>query len=128
VRAVDTNVVLRPILNDNAAQVAIARAVLSQPCLLLVSVILEAVWVLEARSDLTRDEIVGALFAILALPDMTCHFRDEVRWSLDRYAAGADFADMLHLALSGEATAFATFDRRIARHADPSVLPVETLA
>ncbi len=38
-----------------------------------------------------------------------------VMWALDRYEAGADFADMLHFALAEElgAASFATFDKRI---------------
>jgi predicted nucleic acid-binding protein len=35
--------------------------------------------------------------------------------ALDAYAQGLDFADALHLARSSRATAFLTFDRRLAK-------------
>jgi len=127
IRSLDTNVVARLILNDDAAQVAAAVAVLDQPVLVLPTVLQETAWVLESLRDLSRAVIAAQLRDFLTLPTVVAADTGAVGWAIDRYAEGADFADMLHLALSTTADAFTTFDRRIARHADPSVIPVETL-
>ena len=52
-----------------------------------------------------------------------------VAWAIDRYASGADFPDMIHLASAmNGATAFACFDRRLARQAGPQTpITVRTL-
>ncbi|MBV8973235.1 MAG: hypothetical protein JO290_13200 [Sphingomonadaceae bacterium] len=64
---------------------------------------------------------------LLDIATLTVVEREAVAWAVTRYAAGADFADMLHLALSGEASRFATFDRDVAPYADAAVVPVETV-
>jgi predicted nucleic-acid-binding protein len=92
-------------------------------------VLIELCWVLEANARLPRSKVAESLFAIaesdfIAVPD------DELlAWALDRYAEGADFPDMIHLAsaMSG-ATEFACFDRKLERQAGPNTpLSVRTL-
>ncbi len=92
------------------------------------TILLELSWVLKSRGGWPHDAISAALIGLLTLPLADCRDEKQVRWALARYAEGADFADMLHLALSGTADSFATFDQGIARFADASVVPVETLA
>lgn len=49
--------------------------------------------------------------------------------ALDRYAAGADWADMLHLIDSAGREAFLTFDRRAGTHAgSETTVPIEIVA
>jgi predicted nucleic-acid-binding protein len=127
IRSIDTNVVVRLILRDHEQQVAAAVAVLDEAVLLLPTVVQESVWVLESVRDLTRATITAQLRDFLTLPTLIVADADAVAWAIDQYAEGADFADMLHLALSRAADVFTTFDRRIARYADPSVVRVETL-
>lgn len=62
----------------------------------------------------------------MSLETLTFTHAAAVEWALTRAHDGADFADMLHLALSSAADSFATFDRGMARHADASVVAVET--
>ena len=92
------------------------------------TVLLELVWVLASGAKWSRARIVAAVGDLLTIATLTVVDREAVEWAVERFATGADFADMLHLALSGEAAAFATFDQNIARFADTAVVAVETLA
>lgn len=128
-RAVDTNVVLRWLVEDDQAQCAIAREVFEQPVALSWTVLLEAAWVLRSRyrfSDAETAELLGRLLEVdtVFVPDSKL-----VLWALRRFSGGADIADMIHIAAAFPHDAFATFDRSIARAAGPdSPLAIETLA
>lgn len=126
-RSIDTNVLVRAILDDTPAQTVIATAILSSPCLITPTVVLELVWLLSSSGRQSRAEVVDNLGDLLAVGHIRFAEERAVRWALEKFAAGADFADMLHLALSEGADCFATFDRSIARHATDSPVPVETL-
>ncbi|WP_258889201.1 type II toxin-antitoxin system VapC family toxin [Sphingomonas sp. SUN039] len=126
-KSLDTNVVLRALIVDDDEQAATALAAMSGPAYLTPTVLLETAWVLGSVAKLARDQIASNLSDILAMPNVVIAQRDNVRWAVDRYAAGADFADMLHLALSGGSDCFATFDQGVARFSDASQIPVETL-
>lgn len=127
-RSVDTNIILRAMVPDAGSQTVAAEAVLLTPTLLLATVVLEAVWVLRKAYGWSPRQLAIGFDALFATPLLYCPDESAVRWALDRAIEGADFADMLHLALSGRANCFTTFDRDVARHADTSVVPVETLA
>jgi predicted nucleic-acid-binding protein len=127
IRSLDANVVLRAILQDDAVQTPIAEQILRAKCSLLPTALLEIVWVLSARENWPRDQIVESLNAVFDLPHFELRNAEAVRWALGRYGAGADFADMLHLALSTSGETFATFDKGIARYGDGAPVPVETL-
>jgi len=109
---VDTNLLLRYLLNDDAAQAKRAQRVLESSPLVSVTptIVLELVWVLEC-SDCTRTEIVGALRHVLGLPNMrlpnAAVFYRAIQW----FEQGLDFADALHLALSPAAATLMTFDK-----------------
>ena len=127
-RAVDTNVIVRLILLEDAPQTELATAAIVQDVFVPITVLLETAWVLSSTYKLDRHRLAMALAAVLDIE--TIHVDDEeaVRWALDRYAAGADIADMLHIVAAGNATHFATFDRGIARHAGPDApVVIETL-
>nr|WP_295659242.1 type II toxin-antitoxin system VapC family toxin [Polymorphobacter sp.] len=123
----DTNVLARAILGDDEQQSPIAVALLARTGMVVPTVLLELVWVLGSKAGWSRPEIASALDDLLDIRTLTIVESEAVEWAVARYAAGADFADMLHLALSGEATVFATFDKDIVRFADAGVVPVETL-
>ena len=126
--SLDTNVLARAILNDDRAQSPVAVALLARQSLVVPTVLQELIWVLQARPRWSRLEIASALRDLLDIATLLVVESEAIGWAVERYAAGADFADMLHLALSGEATAFVTFDQSVARFGDPAVVPVETLA
>ncbi len=108
----DTNLLLRYLLNDDPAQAKRAQRLLERSPLVTVTttIVLELVWVLEC-SDCARAEIVGALRHILGLPNMRLSneaaFYRAVQW----FEQGLDFADALHLALSPATATLMTFDR-----------------
>ncbi len=116
--SVDTNVLARFLLKDDAAQFRRAVATLQsgEDVLLPVTVLLELAWVLRSR-DATREEIATSLRAILALPHVSSQHPEAVRAALGWADEGMDFADALHLALSGKAARFLTFDATLVRHA-----------
>lgn len=105
----------------------IAQRIFSSQVLLLSTVIQEAIWVLSRGYQIPPETIVAQLSVLIQLPSVVIFDDVACRWALARYAEGADFADMLHLALSGAADMFATFDKGIAQFADDQVVPVETL-
>lgn len=127
-RAIDTNIVVRLVARDDPRAEAIARALLDQPFLLLPTVVLEAEWVLRSVYRLPRSVILSGFRLLLGHVHGVVPNADAISVALERYEAGADFADMLHLALAAEAEAasFATFDRKLSKQA-PDGLPVELL-
>ncbi len=117
-RTLDTNVLVRLFVSDDERQEQIANALLEEPFLILPSVLIELIWVLSSRYKLKRAAFLPKLKVLLGTADANVVSDAAVMWALDRYEAGADFADMLHFALAEEleATSFATFDRRIKPH------------
>jgi predicted nucleic-acid-binding protein len=126
-RSVDTNLALRLILRDDERQAQIVEGLLGDGFMLVHTVLLETIWVMTTGSGWQRPRIADAMNDLISLPGVQVDCADQISWALQKYASGADFADMLHLALSGGADAFSTFDRKIARYADDQVIPVETL-
>jgi predicted nucleic-acid-binding protein len=125
--AVDTNVVVRYLLEDDVAQTDRAEVVLRSGALLVPkTVVLETAWVLRARYRFDRVAIASGLRRLLGLPGVAVEDPEAVAQALDLHDQGFDFADALHLASSRRADTFATFDhalRRRARHA-PDLMPV----
>ena len=126
-KSVDTSVLARAILNDHLQQAALARALLHTPVLVIPTVVLELFWVLTRVARQSRAEVAANLSDLMATPTIRFSDADAVRWALDAYRSGADFPDMLHLALSRGVSAFVTFDQGIGRFASEDVVPVETL-
>lgn len=116
--ALDTNVLARFLLKDDAVQHRAAAALLAgaQEFTAPPTVLLELVWVLEA-CDCTRSEILKGLRALLGLPNFKPAETDALAYALHWYEGGMDFADALHLALSAKADGFATFDRDLLKRA-----------
>jgi len=57
------------------------------------------------------------LRALVGLEAVFLEDEVSVAKALDSFKEGLDFADALHLASAGDATQFATFDRKLARQA-----------
>lgn len=111
--ALDTNVLARYLLGDDRAQLGAARRLLDdsdQDYWVPVTVVLELSWVLR-RSEAPRDVVLEKMREVLSLRNVRAQFSDHVfqalRWALQ----GMDFADALHLSLSGKAERFLTFDK-----------------
>jgi predicted nucleic-acid-binding protein len=113
VRAVDTNVLARFYLRDDAAQGRIAADVLSAGDVFVPkTVVLELEWVLRYVADQPEDKVIECLAHLIALPGVTVEDRDEIETALGHCRNGIDFADALHLAASKACTELLTFDDR----------------
>ncbi|MCE2969429.1 MAG: type II toxin-antitoxin system VapC family toxin [Burkholderiales bacterium] len=123
--AVDTNVVVRLLVADDAAQARRATALFERgPVFIPVTVLLETEWVLRGAYALERTQINRLLHLLLGLPGVEMAEPEAVMRALERHAEGLDFADALHLALAGDAESFATFDRRLLRASKVGGLPI----
>lgn len=114
----DTNVLVRALVEDDAAQAAAARRLLASATLIAVPlpVFCELAWVLRGRYRLTAEEVAGAIESILDI-DTVVADAAAVGAGLALLRAGGDFADgaaaALGVAMGGEV--FATFDRHAQR-------------
>jgi predicted nucleic-acid-binding protein len=76
-----------------------------------------------------RAEVAAALKNLLSLEGIEVSRADIMLPLLERYAAGADLGDVIHLASAAKCDGFATFDRRLARAAGgDEPVPILTLA
>ena len=119
--AVDTNVVVRVLTNDDPAQASAAATLLERETVFLpVSVVLETEWVLRSVYGLDRETVARSLRAFLGVPTVTAEAAGRVGQALQWYEKGLDFADALHLASATEAGAerLATFDSMFRRRAE----------
>jgi predicted nucleic-acid-binding protein len=127
VRAIDTNVIVRFLTGDDAAQFRRARAVIEGGAIFIATtVLLESEWVLRSAYRFSAARIAASLRGIAGLPGVTLEEPALLAGALDALEAGMDFADALHLGKAQDCSAFLSFDRELikaaARH---SALPVE---
>jgi len=117
--AVDTNVIVRFLVDDDPNQHRRAVALFRKHAVWLPkTVLLECEWVLRSAFGFEPAEIAQALHALTALPRVRCEDAAAVTAALDAMAEGMDFADALHLASSlGADEGFASFDMRFVRRA-----------
>jgi predicted nucleic-acid-binding protein len=113
VRAVDTNILARFYLRDDAAQGRVAASVLSAGDVFVPkTVILELEWVLRYVADQPEDKVIDCLAHLIALSGIIVEDRDEIEAALGYCRNGIDFADALHLAASNACSELLTFDDR----------------
>jgi len=116
--AVDTNVLVRLVTADHAAQTARATAVFrSGPVFIAKSVLLEAEWVLRYSYGLRADAILRSLRAVLGLENVSVEDPTATTAALRLLERGLDFADALHIASSAHAERFVTFDAKLVKRA-----------
>ena len=115
---IDTNLIVRFLVNDDPAQSASARdLIVSEDVFVSSTVILETVWVLCSVYGYSGAQAGSAITAFAGLP----HVRLEdtaVAQALDWMAAGLDFADALHLAKAQHCQGFISFDQKFAKAAN----------
>jgi predicted nucleic-acid-binding protein len=117
--AVDTNLVVRLLANDDAAQTRRAAALFfNEQIFIPKTVLLEAEWVLRFSYELPPKIILQALRNIIGLPNVIMEQQHEIAEALDGFERGLDFADALHLAGSRRAGRFATFDKKLIKRAE----------
>jgi predicted nucleic-acid-binding protein len=128
--AFDTNVVVRLLLRDDAAQAkkaeqAFLRHARGDGVFLSLVVLVETVWVLAYTYELDRKEIHEHLLSLLRTRGVVVDEADLVQDALDAYAKGsADFADYVILAATRRqgCRALLTFDRRLGKERGVSAL------
>ena len=121
-RSLDTNVLARFFVDDGddaqaARQRPAAIAALSERAFVSVTVLLELEWVMRGFYAIPRRGVVRALRALAGIEHIAIEDRDAVLAAVDAFEDGLDFADAMHLMRSARASAFATFDKKLARRA-----------
>ena len=127
----DTNVLVRYVMQDDARQAARATALIEsfsaeEPGFVPVVTVVELVWVLAGSYGLGRAQVAAALEALLRAKELVVERADIVTQALKRYGTGgADFADALieRLAVSAGCTATMTFDAGAAKSAGMTLVP-----
>lgn len=117
--AVDANLVVRLLANDDTLQTRRAAALFaSEQIFISKTVLLESEWVLRFSYELPPKVILQALRNIVGLPNVMVEQQREIAEALDGFEQGLDFADALHLASSRRAGRFATFDKKLIKRAE----------
>ncbi len=110
--AVDTNVIVRLLVNDEPKQVRKAAALFETETIFVSkTALLETEWVLRYCYDLDSEAILRGLRSLAALPNVTLECESDITIAFNWFERGLDFADALHLASSRSARRFVTFDR-----------------
>ena len=116
--AIDTNIVVRALTADDAAQTERVRALLEREQLFVsTTVLLETDWVLRRVYKLDAREVPEALEAFIALPQVRLEHPERARHALRLARQGFDFADAMHHAAASDAgcDSLVTFDQKLAR-------------
>ena len=121
--AVDTNVLVRYLLNDDTEQAEAARTLLEGltrevPGFVCREVTVEFVWVLERAYRFPRAEIADVLVELVATECLVFEAGDDVMRAALRYRQGGPgFSDLMILAAADRAGAGSlyTFDKGLAR-------------
>jgi predicted nucleic-acid-binding protein len=123
-KAIDTNVLVRFLVNDDEAQ---ARAVMNRfktaenqrdAFFVPLLVVLEMIWVLESAYGIERGEIISALGDLLLMPILEFEHRSVLQDMLSRAAANrSDLSDLLIAEVAHQAgcEGVLTFDRKAAK-------------
>ena len=114
--AVDTNVVVRLLTEDDPKQAARARLVFrTGPVWIAKTVLLEAAWVLRSAYKFEEGAIREAFTGMLGLPQVQAEDESCVAAALALMTHGLDFADALHLSSRPAGAAFVSFDEILVR-------------
>lgn len=125
-KAVDTNIVVRYVTDDDPVQSPIATRVLSEPCYVSDTVLLETAWLLSSPYGFGRTLLAATLADLIRLPTITLSDPAWIAWAIERFARGADLADMIHLVNARHMDAFISFEKRLGRLAGSKTpLPIE---
>lgn len=115
--AVDTNVVIRFLVDDHPAEGKRARRVFEDNRVHLAeSVLLESEWVIREVYGFPKEEISTAIRSLLRLPNVTVDDRAAVFQILDWFDVGFDFADAMHYVRSA-GLELKTFDKKFVNKA-----------
>jgi predicted nucleic-acid-binding protein len=120
--ALDTNVLVRFLVEDDAAQTKRARAIIARAiddesgCFVPEVVMCEVVWVLSAAYRIPKSEIVHHLGSLLRARHFAYRAADELARALEAFSEGrGDFADYLirESSVAAGCEGVATFDKAL---------------
>ena len=118
-RAVDTNVLVRLIVRDDADQVARAEAFVGQGAWISLVVLAETTWVLKSVYGLSRQRIGTVVDMLVEHDRLTLQDEDVVRRACSMFARerSVGFSDCLVVEAARKAghVPVGTFDKRMAR-------------
>ena len=129
-KGIDTNVLVRYLVQDEPGQGRKATAFITKKCsadapgLINRIVLCEVVWVLEHAYQYPRNQVAGALDKILRTSQFKIEDHQEVWAALREYQTGGDFADALIAAINRRLGCeyTVTFDRKAGRCSGFSLL------
>lgn len=122
--SLDTNVLVRYVVQDDSGQFAAAKRLIGRcvaegrSLFVPVTVALELEWVLRASFGYVKDDVLQVLSSLFSAAELTFESERALEVALQLYREGsADFADCLHIALAGEAgeQPLWTFDKGAAK-------------
>lgn len=129
--ALDTNVLVRYIVQDDSGQLAVAKRLIDrciaegQSLYVPVTVTLELEWVLRASFGYVKDDVLLVLSNLYSASELSFESERALEVALQLYREGsADFADCLHIALATQAgeQPLWTFDKGAARVAGAQLI------
>ena len=124
----DTNILVRFAVNDDAQQIAQARrAIGKQAMWVSATVLFELEWVLRSRYGYKRKDIHTFLAQLLETTNVSVEDEMQVAAALDWYAEGCDLADALHLARSQSRGVMLTFDASFCKPAQRAGAKIKVL-
>lgn len=116
--AIDTNVLVRLLVGDHAAQAKASRKLFAAEEIFIPdTVLLETEWVLRAAFGLAPGDICTAFRRVCGLRNVTVSDGRLVARVIDWHEAGFEFSGAFHLALSKDQEVLKTFDAGFIRTA-----------
>lgn len=126
--ALDTNVVIRLLIGDDASQARVAEQLVStESCTVSMAVLMECEWVLRGCYALQAVTIEASFRDFLNLQNISAVDPVLAQRVLDAYASGLDFADALHAVQCPDGHRMVTFDKNFAKNARKAGLHGVTL-
>jgi predicted nucleic-acid-binding protein len=114
---IDTNVLIRLVVQDDEKQAAVARDLVTQAGQIIIPLVVfcEAAWVLTGRYEMSRNDVADMFETIIDTGKIQAQ-RRAVEAGIGMLRANGDFADAA-IAFDGQtlgAEVYATFDRKAA--------------
>lgn len=129
--ALDTNVLVRFLVQDDVKQGFLARELIrstlakGDPLFIPVTVMLELEWVLRSSFGFDKAQIILTLASLLAAAELSFESESSIEVALELFRQSkADFSDCVHIALTHAAgmTPMWTFDRTASKVAGAQLL------
>jgi predicted nucleic-acid-binding protein len=122
--ALDTNVLVRYVVEDDQAQLVAAKRLIGRcvgeglALFVPVTVVLELEWVLRSNFGFAKDDVLLTMSSLFSAAELTFESERALEVALQLFRKGsADFADCLHVALATQAgeQPLWTFDKGAAK-------------